>query len=408
MKGFFQEWRAVATTPGAAVVLGAGAVSVAGDSAAMVALVLRAHASAGGPAAVAALLVCFALPVVATTGVAGALADRAEPRHLLLATGLLQAGAAAGLAVADGLAATCLLVLVMQTGFAFGQPAWGAVGPALVGEDRVGRFVSLQQALRGVAGPAGAGLGGVLVQTGGTDLVLALDAVTFVLLALAGAALRVGAAAPAGPRPRGWDAVLPRSGVAALRDLPVLWVLVLALFPVVVAVESVNAAEVFLVRDVLGASAAAYGLAETVHGGAAVVGALAAGAVTRPGVRVRTVLGAIVVVAFAQVAQGLAPTYAAYLAGSAVSGAALGVVNALLFALLLSQVTAGRRGSVVAFVSGVSRGCSVLALSLGGVLTVLSGPRTAYLVTGCAGLLVALAAAARVHRSVDTRSTVRG
>ncbi|MDU0313501.1 MFS transporter [Phycicoccus sp. M110.8] len=398
----------MATTPGVAVVLGAGALSVAGDSAAMVALVLRAHADSGGAASVAALLLCFALPVVATTGAAGALADRSEPRRLLLAAGLVQAAAAAGLAVVDGLAATCLLVLVMQTGFAVGQPVWGAVGPALVGEERVGRLVSLQHALRGVAGPAGAGLGGVLVQSAGSGAVLALDAVSFLTLALAGASLSVPRPDPPARRLRGWDAVLPRAGVAALRGHPVLWVLVLALFPVVVAVESVNAAEVFLVRDVLGASAAAYGLAEAVHGGAAVVGALAAGTVTRPGLRVRAVLAAVVVVALAQVGQGLAPAYAAYLAGAAVSGAALGVVNALLFALLLSEVGAARRGSVVAFVSGVSRGCSVLALTLGGVLTALSGPRTAYLVAGSAGLLVAAAAVWRVHRSVDTRSTVRG
>lgn len=398
----------MATTPGVAVVLGPGALSVAGDSAAMVALVLRAHSGSGGAASVAALLLCFALPVVATTGAAGALADRSEPRRLLLAAGLVQAAAAAGLAVVDGLAATCLLVLVMQTGFAIGQPVWGAVGPALVGEERVGRLVSLQHALRGVAGPVGAGLGGVLVQSAGSGAVLAIDAVSFLLLALAGASLRVPRPDPPARRLRGWDAVLPRAGVAALRGHPVLWVLVLALFPMVVAVESVNAAEVFLVRDVLGASAAAYGLAETVHGGAAVVGALAAGTVTRRGLRVRAVLAAVVVVALAQVGQGLAPAYAAYLAGAAVSGAALGVVNALLFALLLSEVGAARRGSVVAFVSGVSRGCSVLALSLGGVLTALSGPRTAYLVAGSAGLLVAAAAVWRVHRSVDSRSTVRG
>ncbi|HET8769221.1 MAG TPA: hypothetical protein VFM86_17975, partial [Pedococcus sp.] len=107
-----------------AVVLGAGALSVAGDSAAMVALVLRAHATGGGAAPVAALLLCFALPVVATTGAAGALADRADPRRLLLVAGLVQAGAAAGLALVDDLVTTCLLVLVMQTGFALGQPVW--------------------------------------------------------------------------------------------------------------------------------------------------------------------------------------------------------------------------------------------------------------------------------------------
>ena len=394
--------------PGVAVVLTAGALSIAGDSAALVALVLRAHGHGGGAAPVTVLLLCFALPVVATTGAAGALADRADPRRLLLVAGLVQAGAAAGLATTDDLTTTCLLVLVMQTGFAVGQPAWGAVGPALVGEHRVGRLISLQHALRGVAGPAGAGLGGVLVQSAGSGAVLALDAVSFVLLALAGASLPVPRAASPAARPTLRDTVLPRAGVAALREHPALWVLVLALFPMVVAVESVNAAEVFLVRDVMGASAAGYGLAEAVHGGAAVLGALAAGSVTRVTLRVRAVLAAVVVVALAQVGQGLAPVYAAYLAAAALSGAALGVVNALLFALLLSEVDAARRGSVIAFVSGVSRGCSVLALSLGGVLTALAGPRTAYLVAGSAGLLVAAAAVRGVHRSVDGRSTVRG
>ncbi|MFC8503098.1 MFS transporter [Pedococcus sp. NPDC057267] len=398
----------MAAAPGVAVVLAAGALSVAGDSAAMVALVLRAHADSGGAAAVTALLLCFALPVVATTGAAGALADRADPRRLLLVAGLVQAGAAAGLAVVDDLATTCLLVLVMQTGFALGQPVWGAVGPALVGERRVGRLVSLQHALRGVAGPAGAGLGGVLVQSVGAGAVLTLDAASFVLLALAGASLQVPRPTAPAARPTVRDAVLPRAGVAALREHPVLWVLVLALFPMVVAVESVNAAEVFLVRDVLGASAAGYGLAEAVHGGAAVVGALAAGGLTRLTFRVRAVLAAVAVVALAQVGAGLAPAYASYLAAAAVSGAALGVVNALVFALLLSEVDAARRGSVVAFVSGVSRGCSVAALSLGGVLTATAGPRTAYLVAGTAGLLIALAAVLGVHRSVDSRSTVRG
>ena len=50
------------------------ALSVLGDAMAMVALTLRVHASGAGPYAVAGLLLCFALPVVLTMGLAGSVA----------------------------------------------------------------------------------------------------------------------------------------------------------------------------------------------------------------------------------------------------------------------------------------------------------------------------------------------
>ncbi len=166
-------------------VVTASAVSTLGDAAVMVALVLRVHATGTGPWAVSLLLLCFALPVVATMGLAGAVADRLDRRRVLVVTGLVQAAAVGGLVLVDGLAATCALVLVLQTGFALGQPSWQSVVPTLVPDGEAGRVIALQHGLRGVAGPAGAGLGGLLAQWGGPSSALAPALLAFLLLAAA-------------------------------------------------------------------------------------------------------------------------------------------------------------------------------------------------------------------------------
>ncbi|MCB1302150.1 MAG: MFS transporter, partial [Tetrasphaera sp.] len=72
---------------------------------------------------------------------------------------------------------------------------------------------------------------------------------------------------------------LPRDGIRELRRHPALVLLVWALLPLIVTLESVNAVEVFLLRDVLGASAFQFGLGEAAAGTGAVVGAFGAGAV---------------------------------------------------------------------------------------------------------------------------------
>ncbi|MGL5928116.1 MAG: MFS transporter, partial [Dermatophilaceae bacterium] len=304
MKDSLQEFRRPLVRPTVRVILGASAVSLIGDAMAMVALVLRVHGAGHGPLAVTALLLCFAAPVVLTMGIAGALADRVDPRRLLATTALVQAAAAGGLAVVDGLLATFALVALLQTAFALGSPAWTTVVPSLVEPEDVGRVLSVQQALRGVASPVGAALGGLLVQTHGAGAALAANAATFLVLAAGAAATPArreprstnradGGGRAAGPAARAGGAraasglrnlsstVLPRDGVAALRTRPVAWVLVMALLPFIVVLESVNVVEVFLVRDVLGASPAQYGAADAVHGASAVAGALAAGTVTR-------------------------------------------------------------------------------------------------------------------------------
>ena len=69
----------------------------------------------------------------------------------------------------------------------------------------------------------------------------------------------------------------PRAGLAVVRGNRVVWVLVLAMLPFVVTLESMNAVEVFLARDELGASQAQFGFWQTMTGVGALAGAVAAG-----------------------------------------------------------------------------------------------------------------------------------
>ena len=154
-----------------------------------------------------------------------------------------------------------------------------------------------------------------------------------------------------------WTEFLPLDGVAALRRHPLLATLTAAVLPFIVTIESVNAVEVVLVRDVLGGSASQFGLSEAVARGAAVLGALLAGSLTSTRARARAILVLLGAVAIAQLVQGLAPGLVGSVALAAAVGLLMGWVNALVFTLLVTDADPAARGSIVALVSAASRSC---------------------------------------------------
>jgi MFS family permease len=82
--------------PDLRLVLPARAVSYAGDSIALMALMLRVSHE-GGPGAVTALLLAFALPTVVMIPFAGRIVDGRDSRTVLVWASLLQAAAGLGL-----------------------------------------------------------------------------------------------------------------------------------------------------------------------------------------------------------------------------------------------------------------------------------------------------------------------
>ena len=182
------------------LVLPARAVSYAGDSIALVALMLRVSED-GGPGAITALLLAFALPTVVMIPFAGRIVDGHDSRKVLVWASLLQAAAGVGLAFSHGLVATLALVCVLQLGQAVAGPAWGALIPRIVGEDLVGRSTGTSQALIGVATLAGSAAGRRTGRLVGDRGALLVDASTFV--------------GPGCGRPAGPDPASPRAGSGA-------------------------------------------------------------------------------------------------------------------------------------------------------------------------------------------------
>jgi predicted MFS family arabinose efflux permease len=361
----------------------------------IVTLLLRVHATGAGPYAATVLLLCLSLPAILTMGLAGSLADRYDSRVLLVSTLAVQAAALAGLAVWDGLPATYALTLVATLAGSLGMPVWTAVLPHLAGEEHTAQLVSVQQGLRSVAMPTGAGLAGFIVQVWGEGVALLAAAGMCLVAGLIPLLVRT-RRVPVAAEPL---TLLPIAALRSLRGGGVAYVLVLALVPFIIAVEAVNAVEVFLVRDVLDASPAQFGVAAVVAGAGAVVGALAAGAVLDPTRRVPVTLTALGLTAATQVGQGLSPGFAFFLLMCLVSGVALGLANALIVVVILQETPEDLRGRVVAVVSGVARSGSVVATVLGGSLGVAMGPRLTFVTTGLLGVLTAALAAYAIRRA---------
>jgi MFS family permease len=376
------------------LVLPARALSYAGDSIAMIALMLRISAD-GGPAAMTLLLLAFAVPTVVMIPFAGRIVDGYDSRTVLVSASLLQAAAGVGLAFSHGLAETLALVCVLQLGTAVAGPAWGALIPRIVGEELVGRTTGTSQALIGVATLAGSAAGGVLVGWTGDRGALLVDAATFLVLAVV-ARLVATRRRPERGAVREQGAM--SAGLRSIFGDSLLRILVPCLLVFVLVGEAVNVVEVFLVTDEIGLNAAGYGWVVAVQGAGAIVGAWLTGRLVRTTARSRAVLAGMAAIGLGGVFMGVANGLVPLLIGSVAVGFGAGMVNAAVSTLIVTRSAETVRGRVVAALNGTARACSLFALVLGGFLGALIGTRMTFVASGAACAVAAVAAAVLVLR----------
>src|SRR5690242_20722367 len=171
---------------------GAAGVSALGDFMAIFPVVLHVQQQTGSAFAVSALIFALWGPVVFAAGVAGALVDRFENRRVLIVVSLTQAAVvSAMLAGIDNLWALLPLMMLLGFGVAVSQPAEFALVPAAAGPDTdAARSNGLMETTRSIGFTAGPVVGGALGAAGLLWLALALNAVSFVLVAAAAAAIR--------------------------------------------------------------------------------------------------------------------------------------------------------------------------------------------------------------------------
>jgi MFS family permease len=361
---------------------GAAGVSALGDFMAIFPLILHVQQRTGSAFAVSALIFALWGPVVLASGVAGAVVDRFENRRILTVVSVAQAAVvAAMLPAVDSLWALLPLMTLLGFGVSVSQPAEFALVPAAAGPDAdAARSNGLMETTRSIGFTAGPVVGGALGAAGLLPLALALNALSFLVVAATAVKLR------ARRRPQRLDSAKAarraREGFAFLlheRDIAITLggaVTALALF-------SISAtAEPFFVTDVLGASSLAYGVLLTSWTLGMAAGA--AGLAHRVG---RGRLGAAGLVAVVLQGVGIAGGALCMVLWTALiafsfGGVAHGVKNVLLRTLIHERTPDALRGRAFAAYNGARNGAELGALVLGGIVVGALGPRAALLIAG--------------------------
>lgn len=239
-------------------------------------------------------------------------------------------------------------------------------------------------AVMSAAGPAVAGLAAAAI---GTGAVLALDALSFLVVALVLVTARL-------PRPsdveheQGWLSRL-REGLRYVRDQPQVRLLLygqsaaLVFFTLVIPIEVVYAKRTLDVGD------AGYGLLLAAWGTGIVVGSL-----LYPRLMHRST-GVLIALSTAAIGVGylglaVSPTLTAAGAASVLGGAGNGVQWVAVLNALQEAVAPALQARIVGLLESLAAAMPGVGYLLGGALTALASPRLAYAVAG-AGVLAVLA-----------------
>lgn len=336
---FFSFWLALAVTN-------------LGTWAGVVALQLRILDLTGDQAYVSAIVVAEYLPAVVLGTILGHLLDRIPPRNGLAACELL-AAAAWGLMATTGRAGT-IVALALICGVTTGifKIVSTAVVPMLVDDDELDSANGSILKIQTLTNIAGVAVGGALVGLTSANVVLVLNAVTFVI---SGAVLlafsRVPLHAPQAPGPNlaGSRAWLARSLVGARRCLqtPALRMIIFSLPVASVALGISIAAAVPTLRHTYGAS-------NLQTGGIMALDALGIVIGTSLPARYAGYLGGIALLAIGWGGFGIAPDL--WLAGplSVIGGMGNGVVIVRFRTMMQRETPPHERASTIGFAYAVT------------------------------------------------------
>lgn len=358
----------------------AGAISWAGSSMTTFAVVLR-DKDLVGPMGVAALLLAMMIPNIVFAPLGGLLADRFSTRTLqpplLAIMGISSASLALGLPhwwtyVALALTASC--------GVAVGA-SFNAALPTITSQDDLPRASGLMQTYSSFGTLFAPALGGILVSTTGYVWPFLIDGASFVILGVALLALginRAGVAHKAGEKLKAMDGLREIWNDALIRSILILVaVLILAL-------GVINVGEVFLITDVLKASAFIYGLVGTAFAIGSVLGGVAASALKVAEERhPQIVVVALGILVLALGGLALSWHWAVAIFMSFVAGIGNSMLNAYGVGIIMRRSKDATRGRVMAAFGAVATSSSVAASGAGGILIGIFGVREV-LVTGAA------------------------
>ena len=384
----------------------AGAVflSAAGDFLALITLALVVHELTGSGFAVAAYFATTMVPVVALAGIAGRIADRVESTRVLKLASVAQAAVAVGLAFGHTeLAALLTLSALLAAGSAISAPAEFALVPAMARDEELNRANGVMETARYAGFTVGPLIAAGLAAFASTQAILLVNAASFLAIAIAAQLLRT--------RRRPTEHAMgecAREGMSVLLADRELRATVLAAVAALLCISASITAEVFYVKDVLGAGDSGYALVTAAWMVGMVIGAL--------GVAARVPASSLAVVALValgvqgagmagQTALAILPVA---LGGYLVGGIGHGLKNTLVRSLIAARVPERVHGRAFAAYNAARNAAEIGALGAGGALVAGVGARTALLIAGTGPVLAALAGllALRAPRVESAREPV--
>lgn len=236
-------------------------ISAIGDQIFPIAIALKIVHGGGSAGDLGLVLVGRSLAMVLFLIVGGVYADRIPRTRVMIGSDVFRGVAVAALAAAPSSLPVwvfTLMTFVIGGGEAFFRPAYGAVVPSVVPQERLAQanaMTSVSLRTSAILGPA---LGGFIVAVAGPGWALGIDALTFIASMLT--LLRI-AEPPLPPRGVKQSAVRDAlDGVAAVRARP--WigaVLVMATLHLMLAIAPMIVLQPFIARERLGGDGA-YGL----------------------------------------------------------------------------------------------------------------------------------------------------
>jgi DHA3 family tetracycline resistance protein-like MFS transporter len=256
-------------------------ISLLGDGIFLVAEAWQVYDLNNDPLALSLVGTAWTLGMVAFLLTGGLISDRADRRQVLILADLVRAAALLGMGVLSITGAIEIwhlvaLAALMGIGDAFFGPAFGAIVPDIVSAEHLVQANALQQVVEQAAARlAGPALGGLVVAALGVGPAFLVDAGTFVLSAVAVAALRVRSRAV--ERARSARAEL-REGLEFVRHEPWLWsTLISASLSLLFFLGPLEVLLPYVVRNDLHAGAGGFGLVLAAAGVGAIGVSLAVG-----------------------------------------------------------------------------------------------------------------------------------
>ncbi|MDX2706949.1 MFS transporter [Streptomyces sp. PA03-6a] len=377
-------------------------LSQIGTRGAVAANLYQVYELTGSTAQVGLVGLAQAVALLVLSPVGGIYADRLDRRRLLQATQALALLVSAGLAALTLTGAATVGTVVVSSLLAtaaatFDQPARQALIPAMVPRDRLVDAFALLNPSRELAILVGPAFAGVLIALGGPGAVYVFDAVTYAVLVVVLALLRVPPLAVDGKRLPLLESLW--EGVGHVSGRPVVW----QLMGLDLAATVFGAYRVLLpafAADVLHVGAAGYGLLSAAPSAGALIGSAWVFRLVRTARSGRIVLWGTAAYGLAVVGLAQARVFPVALLAAVALGAADAVATTVRHAAVQLETPDELRGRVSAIYQMCSRGGPALGDTAMGAFAGAVGPVAALTV---GGLLPALASGLSAARSRTVR-----